>query len=283
MEIFQNTLLKLVFRQGTNLDRKKIKLSLGEPAFTNDTFRFFVGTGTLSGGKLAGNLFQGSSTDITTFTTSEVGDQAFNTNNSTLYRLQSSNAIALSAWQPIGGIYSSGDSYINVNSLNKLSLNPLSSNMISNDLVKGPIILDSGRIGLSSNIPFVSVSTKTITVSSGLKAYIGSTDVTNTAVNALSSNLNIQSNQIFARYNGNTSTLTYHRGITSSSRLSAGHYKFTFATIGTNYVPSTQIIGTSAIGFFARPVNLTLSSCDVMILSGSDPKIDTDFTLSINY
>lgn len=282
MEIFKNTLLKLVFRQGSNLDRKKIKLSLGEPGFTNDTFRLFVGTGTLSGGTLAGNLFQGASTDVTNYSTSEVGDQAFSTNNNTLYFLQSANPTNLSAWKAVGGIYTSGDSYIKVQN-NSITLNALSANTLSNDLVKGPIILDSGKIALSAKIPHTTVSTNTITVSSGLKGYVGTTDVTNTAVNPLTASLNIQSNQIFARYNGNTSSLTYSRGITSSSRLSAGHYRFGFANIGTNYIPTTQIIGTSAIGFVSRPINLSATACDVVILSGADPKIDTDFVLMINY
>lgn len=282
MEIFKNTILKLVFRQGSNPDRKKTLLASGEPGFTTDTNRLFIGTGTLSGGVLAGNIFQGSTTSITNYSTAEVGDQGFDLNKNTLYYLQSANPTSLSAWKAIGGIYSSGSAYIAVSS-NSIILNSLSAGIIDNDFVKGPIIVDSGRVALSSNIPWQTVSTNTITISSGLKGYVGTSDVTNTAINPLSSNIIVTSNQIFARYDGNLPGLVYSKGITNSVRISAGHYRFAFANIGTNYIPTTQIIGTSAIGFVSRPTNMVATSCDVVILSGADPKIDTDFTLLINY
>ena len=229
MEIFQNTIWKLVFRQGSDNDRRYIIPSLGEPVFTTDTYRLYVGNGFLSGGVVAGNVFQGSTNaSPITYTSSVIGDLAYDTDKDTLYRLKYTTANQLSSWEPIGGIYSSNDSYIKIEN-NKISLNALSSYSLSEDLVEGPVILDSGKITLSANIPFKSVSTKTITVSSGLLGFVDGVDVFDKPINPLSSNLVIQSNQLFAKYSGLSGTgLNYSRGITSVTKLSAGDYIFYF-------------------------------------------------------
>jgi hypothetical protein len=136
---------------------------------------------------------------------------------------------------------------------------------------------------LSSKIPFTAVSTNTITVSSGLLASINGSNVTNMAVNPLSSSLLIQSNQIYARYDGVSQTMKYSKGI-ATTRLSAGHYKFTFASLPTaNFIPTTQIFGVSALGYDARAISTTISSCDVQILSGNSVKTDAEVVLLINY
>ena len=83
MEIFQNTLIKLVARQGSDSDRKKVLLTSGEPAYTTDTRRFFVGNGVLSGGDVVGNLYQGDFTggDPSTVEPAEIGDLAYDTDS----------------------------------------------------------------------------------------------------------------------------------------------------------------------------------------------------------
>jgi hypothetical protein len=50
IEIFNNTLLKILFRQGTDNERQNIIFNSGEPAFTTDTNRLYIGNGVLSGG-----------------------------------------------------------------------------------------------------------------------------------------------------------------------------------------------------------------------------------------
>jgi hypothetical protein len=284
MEIFQNTIFKLVFRQGSDLDRKSIVLGSGEPGYSVDTQRLYIGNGSLSGGNIVGNIFQGSDNPPTTFTNSVVGDLTYYNDLNKLYRLKySSNISNLSSWELVGGVYSSNDPHINVSNDNKLSLNPLSAYTLDKDLIKGPIILDSGKIGLSSKIPFSAVSTNTITVSSGLIASINGTNVTNIAINPLSSNLLIQSNQLYTRYNGVTQSTVFTKGITSQ-RLSAGHYKFTFQSLPTsNFIATTQIFGLSALGYDSRPTSTSVSSCYVEILSSNGSKTDAEVMLLINY
>ena len=202
MEILENTLIKLISRQGADSDRRNTLLTSGEFGYSTDIGRLFIGNGLTNGGSVVGNIFAGKAVDITTLAPAIVGDFAYDTDHKKLYQLNENDGSLIGDWYQIGGVYTSGDGYIEVSSSNVLTLNPLSANMIDNDLVTGSIIIDSGRLSLSANLPFQSVSTKTITVSSGLKASIGGTDVTNTSINTLSSNLVIESNQILAVYDG---------------------------------------------------------------------------------
>ena len=286
MEILNDTIIKLIVRQGANTDRKNILLGSGEPAFTTDTHRFYVGTGILSGGTVVGNKYQGSSTDITGFTSAVNGDDAYDSDKHKLYKvINDTNTSVLSNWEYVGGVYSSGDNYINISDDNTITLNTLSANSVSPDLILAPLVLDSGRITLSANIPFQSVSTNTITISDGLNSYIGSTDVTGNAINPLSSNIVIKSNQLYARYNGVTQTLTYSQNISSVNWLSAGHYEFNFSKQLNNvfYIPITEIVGLTALGYQSRTILTTVSSCHVVILSANGSKIDTDLALLIKY
>lgn len=153
IEIFENTLLKLIVRQGANSDRKNITFSSGELAFTTDTNRLYVGDGTTQGGILVGNVFSGSATNITTLAPAKVGDYAFDSDNNKLYVLNSEDGSNISDWTLVGGIYSANDNTISITSNNRISVNKLSSGNISNDAVSNSIEIDgTDRISLSSSI-----------------------------------------------------------------------------------------------------------------------------------
>ena len=103
VEIFNNTLLKILFRQGTNSERLNVVFNSGEPAFTNDTRRLFIGDGVTTGGILAGNLFKGTATNITSLAPAEIGDTAYNSDTKILYRLKSGTGTNIGDWEAIGG------------------------------------------------------------------------------------------------------------------------------------------------------------------------------------
>jgi hypothetical protein len=108
IQIFNNTLLKLICRQGTDAERKNITLESGELGYTTDTKRLYVGDGNV-GGVLVGNIFKGSNPDITIFSPAEIGDLAFNDDAKVLYRLKQGEGSFLSDWEKIaqvGGINS---------------------------------------------------------------------------------------------------------------------------------------------------------------------------------
>jgi len=309
MEIFQNTLLQLIIRQGLNSDRKKIVLKSGELGYTTDTERLFIGNGSLSGGQVVGNLFKGISTDITTLSPCEVGDFAFDSDKNKLYRLKINNGSNLSDWELIGGVYTSGDNYILISTDNKLTLNPLSAGSVSTNLLNSPLGLSGGKITLNplsagyvssdlvesplyvedgrikfGNVAINDVSTNTLTVSSGLTMVANGVPATGTAVNPLSTNIYIESNQIYAKYNGIALSAEYSKNITSVSRLSAGHYRFSYLNKPTSFmIPTVQLFGNSYWDYQIRTISINLSSCDVKILSGGSVPSDAIFTLLINY
>jgi hypothetical protein len=316
MIINQDTILKLVFRQGSENDRRKVIFTSGEPVYTTNSRRLFIGNGSLSGGDVVGNKFLGYDTTLASLATNKSlaveGDLGFVIDSNKLYVLSGNNGSDVNSWKNIGGIYTTGDSYIDISSSNAIKLNtlsantvsldllqspltlnsgriallPLSANYISSDLVTGPIILTSGRIGLSSTIPYQSVSTKTVLVSSGLVSTANGVNTTGIAVNTLSSDIVIKSNQLYAKYNGLLSATSpeYGQNITTASRLSSGHYRFTFGPLPTaNLIPNVQIFGTGALGYEARTISISNSSCDVKILSSNGTSTDANITLLISY
>jgi len=103
ISITNDTILKLLSRQGTNAERLNVLLNSGEFAFTTDTERLFIGNGADNGGVLTGNVFKGSNSDITTFSPAEIGDLAYNSDTNVLYRLSTSEGSLLSDWEKIGG------------------------------------------------------------------------------------------------------------------------------------------------------------------------------------
>lgn len=309
MEIFQNTLLQLIIRQGLDSDRKRIVLKSGELGFTTDTERLFVGNGSLSGGTVAGNLFKGSAPDITTLAPCVIGDYVFDSDKNKLYRLNQNDGSNLSDWQLIGGIYTAGDSYLSFSSDNEITLNalsafsisqdaldsplslsagrihlnPLSAGHVSHDVVASPLYVEDGRIKLD-NIDIANVSTNTLTVTGGLIMVANGVPATGTAVNPLSTNIYIESNQLYAKYNGLSSTTEYLKNITTVNKLSAGYYRFNYLNLPTsNLIPTVQLYGDDFWDYKIRTVNSNLSSTDVKVLNGSDVMADAIVTLLINY
>jgi hypothetical protein len=290
MIINQDTILKLVFRQGSENDRRKVIFTSGEPVYTTNSRRLFIGNGSLSGGDVVGNKFLGHDTTLATLATNKSlaveGDLGFVIDSNKLYALSGNNGSDVNSWKNIGGVYTTGDSYIDISSSNVVRLNTLSANTVSLDLLQSPLTLNSGRIGLSSTIPYQSVSTKTVLVSSGLVSTANGVNTTGIAVNALSSDIIIKSNQLYAKYNGLLSATSpeYSQNITTASRLSSGHYRFTFGPLPTaNLIPNVQIFGTGALGYEARTISISNSSCDVKILSSNGTSTDADITLLISY
>lgn len=101
IEIFDNSLIKLLVRQGTDNERKNVILNPGEPGYTTDTRRLFIGDGATRGGVLAGNVFKGSGSSVTSFAPAEVGDLAYSTTDKILYRLKLNDGSRISDWEEI--------------------------------------------------------------------------------------------------------------------------------------------------------------------------------------
>lgn len=162
LEIFQNTLLKLIVRSGTDSDRRTIILDTGELGYTTDAKRLFIGDGTTTGGNIVGNVYNGSRPDVTSGGGSPmIGDLAFSTSSNTLYRLLSTNATALNNWEPIGGVYSAANSTIRISPTNTISVCAISAYNISQNALGKSLTLNSGQVTLSSTIEVNQINTGT--------------------------------------------------------------------------------------------------------------------------
>jgi microcystin-dependent protein len=153
IEIFENTLLQLITRQGTDNDRTEVILKSGELGYTTDTKRLFVGDGSEYGGNVVGNKFRGYTTNLTSLGSGLVGDIAYKTDENSIYAIFSGDGTNSANWRKIGGVYTAADGSINITVDNKISVLSLSAGTISHDLMGQSIILDSTkRLTLSSTI-----------------------------------------------------------------------------------------------------------------------------------
>lgn len=154
IEIFENTLLKLLIRRGLDADRQNIVLTEGELGYTTDTKKLYVGDGQTTGGiKVGGNSFLGSLANITTLAGADIGDTAFSTNDNNLYTFNGGDITNISNWSEIGGVYGSGDGTIVISGTNNITVGSISAANITGDVVGASLTLSTtNKITLSSQI-----------------------------------------------------------------------------------------------------------------------------------
>lgn len=168
IEITENDILKLQVRSGSDSDRKAIILSVGEPGYTVDHKRLFVGDGTTNGGILVGNKFLGSVSDITTLGSNpHPGDLAFDTSKQTLFTFITGTGTALSNWQAVSRIFQASNNTLSVVD-NKISVNSISANNIALDALGQSMTLAAGRVTLSSTIAINEIKSSNLILSSNL-------------------------------------------------------------------------------------------------------------------
>ena len=164
IEIFENTLLKLLVRRGSDLDRKQVTLSEGELGYTVDTKKLYIGDGqTIGGIPVAGSTFLGSVPDVTVFTSAVSGDLAYDNDDNIFYAFKGGNPANIANWENIGGKYTAGNGTISISNTNQVTVNRLSAGNFSTNALGSGLRLDgSNKIALSSTI-----SVKTINIEQG--------------------------------------------------------------------------------------------------------------------
>lgn len=122
IEILENTLLKLIIRQGLDSDRKLILLDSGELGYSTDINRVFVGDGVTTGGSPVGNIYLGESSYVTSFTNAQVGDLAFGTVDNKLYKFKGGLPSNIDNWKVVAVLHSAGNSITIDSTSNVISL-----------------------------------------------------------------------------------------------------------------------------------------------------------------
>ena len=149
IEIFENSLLRLLVRRGTDADRLGAVLAAGELGYTTDTNKLYVGDGSTAGGILIGNTFRGSSNDVTSLTKVSPGDQAYDSDNKILYRFISGASNNIANWEVIGGVYNSGDSTL-IQTNNTFTVGVISASNIDPGIVGNSLTFTGGDIALNT-------------------------------------------------------------------------------------------------------------------------------------
>lgn len=153
IEIFQNTLLQGIVRQGSNSDRLNVILKRGEVGYVTDTKRFFVGDGSTLGGILVGNKFLGQATTITSLAPGYIGDFAFDSDSNNFYVLGSNDGSNINDWILVAAKYSAGDATILISADNKITVGTISAGNLDPSMVESPIYINgSDKIALSSTV-----------------------------------------------------------------------------------------------------------------------------------
>jgi microcystin-dependent protein len=151
IEILENTLLKLLVRRGSDADRQNVVLTEGELGYTTDTKRLYIGDSQTPGGNITGNIYSGSTSNITSLVESAIGDFGFDVSANKLFILDGQGRPEIFGdWREVGGVYSAGDSSINISADNTITIGTLSAGMISSNLLGNSIVLDNqNRISLN--------------------------------------------------------------------------------------------------------------------------------------
>jgi hypothetical protein len=154
IEIFENTLLKLLVRRGMDVDRQNIVLTEGEIGYTTDTKRLYVGDGQTKGGILiGGNKFLGSVPNVTTLFLATSGDLAYSTSTSKLYAYSGGDYSNINNWAVVGGTYNNQNSTISINATNGIAVGTISASNITSDIAGPSLTLStSNKLTLSSDI-----------------------------------------------------------------------------------------------------------------------------------
>ncbi len=159
IEIFENTLLKLLIRRGLDADRQNIVLTEGELGYTTDTKKLFIGDGQTQGGiVVGGNKFWGAVPSVTSLVGVVSGDVAFSTTNNKLYSYTGGLVTDPANWTVVGGVYNSGDNTINISGINNITVGTISAANITSDIIGNSLTLsNTNKITLSSQIAVNSV------------------------------------------------------------------------------------------------------------------------------
>lgn len=154
-------IIKLKVRRGTDSERRTVTLNQGEPGFTTDTHRLYVGDGITVGGISASTKVHPPLTLLTSLTSVIAERWDVCSVNGQLKQLTGSPYTALSAWQSIGTV--PDGAYLEYNAYGTLSILDGSVDGVKLDQQA----LSSTSINFTSDTLNVNYNTSQFTISSG--------------------------------------------------------------------------------------------------------------------
>ena len=159
------TISKIKFRRGTNDQRQLVVFDQGEPVYTTDTKRLYVGNGTLSGGNVIGSKNHTPLVNYYSLSTviAEIGDLV-NVNNK-FYQLTATNYSNVDSWADVSAKIDS--KFFNYTSTNVLSLNTgsISATYLDANTIQNGITVDGDVLTLDVDPEYFAFSSNTLTIS----------------------------------------------------------------------------------------------------------------------
>jgi len=148
---------KLKIRRGTNEQRKSVRLDQGEPGYTTDTKRLYIGNGVLSGGV---SITTKNHIPLTNFyslsdTYSEIGDIVSIDN--IWYQLTANPYTDITKWGRIATKVSQEFEYDSFSTIN-LKLSGLSASKINPNTVGGGLFINNNKLQINYNPTFFGLS-----------------------------------------------------------------------------------------------------------------------------
>lgn len=155
---------KIKLRRGTNDQRRLVILDQGEPVYTTDTKRVFVGTGTLSGGFVVGSKVHSPLINFFSLSTvvAETGDLV-NVNNK-FYQLTGANFANVNSWADVSARVDS--TFLSYNSNNHITLNigSISAAYIDSDTIGDGLVINSGILQLDYTTQSLEISSNKLAI-----------------------------------------------------------------------------------------------------------------------
>jgi len=163
IEIDSNTIIKLLARRGSDIERKSIILAEGEFGYVIDTKRLYIGDGFTPGGIPTGVRFHNTTTNITTIGESvQLNDLVYKSDTNEIYKLVSGTGSSVSDWELISSpkyVYTD-NATLSSTSAGVLFVKEVSGQHISTAALGQGIEKVSNKISLSGSIAIDSIKLK---------------------------------------------------------------------------------------------------------------------------
>lgn len=167
IEIDSNTIIKLLARRGSDIERKNIILAEGEFGYVVDTKRLYIGDGFTPGGIPTGARFHNTTTSITTIGESvQINDLVYKSDTNEIYKLVSGTGSSLGNWELISSpkyVYTDSAT-LSSTSAGVLFVKEISGQHISTAALGEGIEKISNKVSLSGSIAINSIKLKSSTL-----------------------------------------------------------------------------------------------------------------------
>jgi len=290
------TITKIVVRRGLLNTGRTINLVQGEPGFTIDTKRLYIGDGTSAPGAVIGNKNYGIKNflDPILFTNllsgAEIGDIVYDDQSNLLYTLTGGIEVDIGTnsanWVKLPFVVDVDDSSIELNNLSAIQIKDkgvrarhIAAGVLGNGLVGGEgtaisVNVDNSTIDIAANKVRIKPGSLPITYLENINA--NSVVVNPNPFNAPPQALTLGNSQVIGRFGGNIQAIDFSTIVQNGSAVAAVNATGGIsASINNNTIPATLNVS-------LNPTFFNTSSLASQFTINSSNTTVQDFTVNSN-